>query len=278
MKIFDPGDELKQRLDFLYTTETFRFGSLGSLQQYMVFDPEKNEFNTLTTTLSLGGLSAAYTAVRQIPYRLNHNTAAGYNPALPVGWVQEGTEDLVSRDFSLAYVKNFDPKKFWNDRLSFSLNLNTSLNLDLQRYTYSRFRFALGFTLGISNFLDLSFSTNSENAMIYRYFKDLLDLPFDLPDGEQNNFFLDLFNSFRFDDDQRRKSSGFKLKSFTLSAVHHLGDWNAKLDLSFSPYLDQTAFPYEYRFNNTISFIVQWVPISEIKTEARLDKDVWVFR
>jgi hypothetical protein len=132
--------------------------------------------------------------------------------------------------------------------------------------------------MAIKNFLDLSFSATSENSVIFRYFQNIpfFKLGVELP-GERN-VFIDLMNSFRFDDEELRKSSGFKLKTFNLSLTHHLGDWNAKLGVTLSPYLDQTSFPYRYKFNNTISFLVQWVPISEIKTEMSYDKDKLVFK
>jgi hypothetical protein len=49
----------------------------------------------------------------------------------------------------------------------------------------------------------------------------------------------------------------FKLKSFKLALTHYMGDWNAKLGMTLSPYLDQTAHPYQYKFNNEVSFLVQ---------------------
>jgi hypothetical protein len=87
---------------------------------------------------------------------------------------------------------------------------------------------------------------------------------------------VDLFNSFRFDDIGKRTSSGFKLKSFNLTAVHYLGDWNARLGITLSPYLPTGAT--QYTFNTEVSFVVQWVPIKEIKTDISRTKDEWIFR
>ncbi|MDR1287969.1 MAG: LPS-assembly protein LptD [Treponema sp.] len=274
MKFFPEGrDEAnndKRYLDFLYSTETLRFGDTGSLQQYMIYDPHEKVFTTLTTTLTLGGLSASYTAARMMPYRLETTP--------PIGWVTSGDETLCPRDFTLGYVKSLGPKKIWDDRLSLSFNINTSLNVDLQRFTYSRFRFTAGFTVDIANFLDVTLSANSENAVVYRY---LQGIPyFRLPNGfevtGEKNPFRDLIDSFRFDDPLKRAGSGFKLKSFTLTAVHHLGDWNAKLGLTLSPYLPTGGT--KYVFNNEVSFVVQWVPIKEIKTDISVDKEVWAFK
>jgi hypothetical protein len=283
MKIFDPGSDEKRTLDPFYATETIKFGTWGSIQQYLVLDPKigkDNQITTLTTTLSFPplGLTTSYTAIRAIPYKLNYRGSE--DPSLADGWIQIGDEQLVPRDFTFGFAKTFKKDGLWKNRFSFSINVNSNLSLDLQRYTYSRFTFSLGFTLGITNFLDINLSANSENAVIYRYFKDVpfFALPYDLPEGDQNNVFLDLVNSFRFDSDARRTSSGFKMKSFNLSLVHHLGDWNATLGVTLSPLLDQTSFPYHYKFNNEISFVVQWIPMSEIKTDISYIKDAWIFK
>jgi hypothetical protein len=81
------------------------------------------------------------------------------------------------------------------------------------------------------------------------------------------NILIDLINSFRFDDEDKRKSSGFKLRSLSMALTHHLGDWDATLGMTLSPYLDGD----KYKFNNEISFTIKWVPIKEFKTEVYYD-------
>ncbi|MDR3192234.1 MAG: LPS-assembly protein LptD [Treponema sp.] len=276
MRIFNPAQPETRKPEPFYLTETLRFGDYGSIQQYLVLDAEDKEYTTISTHLSLVGFSVAYTAVRMIPYQFNYQGSV--DSSLGDGWVQKGEESLRHRDLVFGYQKSTKKNSFWKDRLSLSFNLNTSMTFDLQRYTYSRLNFSGGLTLGISDFLDFSLSITSENTYVYRYFKDFpgFGLPIEMPAGEQNNFFLDLMNSFRFDDDDRRKSSGFKLKSFGLNAVHHLGDWNAALGISLSQTLERPSGgnPY-YKFQPEISFVVQWIPISEIKTEMKYEKDEW---
>jgi hypothetical protein len=277
IKILYPGEEDRRKFEPFYLTETLSFGSLGSLQQTMVFDPEIKEYTSLTTNLSLAGVSLSFAAARFIPYKLNYKQAL--DAAKPDGWIQMGDEGLYPREISLGYSRTFRKDSLWEKRLNFSVNASSRLFFDLQRYTSSSLNFSLGFTLGLANFLDLSLSTTSSNNVIYRYFKNLpfWDVPSDLPSGEQDNFFIDLFNSFRFDDEAKRRSSGFKLKSFSLSATHHLGDWRATLGITFSPYLDRPAGQVPvYKFNNDISFLVQWIPISEIKSDLHYSKEKWV--
>ena len=182
-------------------------------------------------------------------------------------------KSLNPNEFKLAYAKTFTQNSLWGNRLSFSLSLNSSLVFDLQRYTNSKFTFGLGIRTRITNFLDLDFSTSSENVVIFKYFQGLpfFDLPTQLYPGQETNIFVDLLNSFRFDNEDLRRQSGFKLKTLRLSLIHHLGDWNARLTVGMNPYLPQGS--RTYRFSNEVSFLIQWVPIGEIRTQVGYSKD-----
>jgi lipopolysaccharide assembly outer membrane protein LptD (OstA) len=276
MRIQEPWKEDERKLEPLYFTGTFRFGDLGSLQQYMAYDIEKNEYTTLRTTFSFWGFSAGFTAVHGVPYKFNYQNSVVTGPD---GWVQQGDAQLHPQSLNFGFVKAIPLKQFWQDRFSFTFNTNSSLSIDLQRYTYSRFNTSFGITLGIKNFLDLTLSANSENAVIYRYLRNMPGFDLPIATSGEANVFKDLLNSFRFDDEQLRTASGFKLRSFSLNAAHYMGDWNATLGITLSPYLENPTGtrPY-YKFNTQIAFLVQWLPISEIKTDITIDKDQWVFK
>jgi hypothetical protein len=276
MREIEVENEKKWRLEPLTLNERITFGTFGSLSFNMVLNNEKNEIApikpySINATLSMPtfGLSAGYSA----------NTTAGYILG-STGWVASTEEpSLKSKDFSLSYSKNFSQINFFNNKLSLSFGLSSRLFFDLQRYTSSSFSLGLNFRLSVSKFLDFSMSFNSVNSVIYRYYRDLLP---DLPDaireaeGEQYNIFTDLWNSFRFDDDDRRRSSGFKIQNFSLSAIHYLGDWDAEFRLSMSPYRPTGSRQYE--LDTDFSFLVKWKPISEIKTNMRYIKkdDRWI--
>jgi len=260
-----PWDSDLRKFDPIYLTETLRFGTWGSFRQYLVIDPEDNGLTTLNSDLNLSGFTASFSAayIQSYSFNPNYGTAAG--EAL---WNQSKDASFNPRELRFGYTKTSSPLSFWNNRFTFSVSVDTNMSFDLQRYTNSKLAFSLGLNIGIMNFLDLSFSTRSENAVIYRYFQGLFDPPpTELYQGYETNFFKDLFNSFRFDSPELRRQSGFKLKSLNVSLIHHLGDWNAKLSVDMTPYLDTTSFPYSYKFSNEISFLIQWVPIGEIKTE-----------
>ena len=120
--------------------------------------------------------------------------------------------------------------------------------------------------------MDITLRSHSENAVIFRYFQNTplfsgsnINVP-----GE-TNILVDLMDSFRFDDIRRRESSGFKLKSFSLDMVHHLGDWDASLRINLTPVFDNAR--RAYKFHNEISFLVQWKPIREFKTDMKYNTD-----
>jgi hypothetical protein len=276
MQVLDPWKPEDRKLEPLYFTGTLKFGDLGSLQQYMAYDPEENEYRTLTTRFNLWGFSASFTAIHGVPYEFI------YDPTRPSGngWIQGGTAGLYPQDMRFGFNKSLPSKLFWNDRLSLTFNINTNLLIDLQRYTYSKFDATFALTLGIKDFLDLTFSTTSENTVIYRYMRDIPGFELPIASSGEENIFKDLLNSFRFDNEQLRTDSGFKLKSLNLTATHHMGDWNASLGLNLAPYLERpggSAVPY-YKFNTQIAFVVQWLPISEIKSELSLDREQWVVK
>jgi hypothetical protein len=273
-------------------TQRLNFGTFGYFSLTVVMDTENwnhdpdwdRQFSSLTGSLGLNqwGLSVSYTASRQQGYEFQPGAVSGSGT-----WIQRtGDARLQSSNLLFNFSKSFSFRDLLNKRLNFSINTGSRLLFDLQRYTNSNLTFNLGFTMGISKFLDLTMSINSENSVVYRYFKDLpffADAPIELIEGPQNNFFLDLINSFRFDDEELRKLSGFKMRTFTINATHYLGDWNATLRWTMAPYRPQGSRQYE--MNNEVSFLLQWIPISEIKsdisyTKIRSDgeRDIWTVK
>jgi lipopolysaccharide assembly outer membrane protein LptD (OstA) len=253
-----------------YLTQTLRFGDRVSLRQYVVYDPQYSEFTILTTSLSLWDVNASFSATRSKSYELVSDTFTDPSNR-PTGWYENAGEALNIQEMRLTYDKTFSVGE--NGPLIFSLNINTGLTFDLQRYTYSKFIFTLGINININRFLDFTLRSYSENAVVYRY---LQDLPFfkigvNVP-GEKNPL-VDLLNSFRFDNSDLRKASGFKLKSFGLDMTHHLGDWDAILGMTLTPELDRNSSPPAYMFNTVISFVIRWKPISELKTEMNYDRE-----
>jgi hypothetical protein len=298
MRILFPGEEDKRKLEPFNFKEQINFGTYGNFVQTLALDTEdwdltksaqellSEKMTTLTSTLSLTkwGISASYTASRMLG---EEYIPRGGDPDSPnfEGWRQrKGTGvagdpnfRLRAKDFSLGLNKIWSMKELWNNRLEFSIGLNTSLFFNFQRYTDSRYTFGLDFITKINNFLDLTLRAESRNNAIYRYFRNwpfFRDADIDIPDGPQNNLLLDLFDSFRFDNEERRKRSGFKMSRFNIVATHFLGDWNAVLNWSMAPYLApaSASHPRQYEISNEVTFLIQWVPINEFKSNISYNK------
>jgi len=277
----EPNNEWKT--DPFNFTETLRFGRIGSFAFKLILEPEENnKITTISSSLTLWNFTMSFSAVKSRGYRFVPISSS--NPSMGGRWEQRNEEpSLYARDLTFSYNHAFSNIEIIKNRINFSLNLNTRLFFDLQRYTNSNFQFSMGFTLGIAGFLDLSFRATSENAAVFRYFKDVPgmgNLTSMYTDGDQNNLFIDLLDSFNFANEDKRRRSGFKMKTFNLTATHHLGDWRAILNIAMSPYLNDKSYPARYEINADISFMVQWYVISEIKSdinyETRTEK--WTIR
>ena len=272
-KVLEPFDDEKRKFDPLAITETLKFGTIGSFQQTARYNIEDERWTNFHSNLNLSkiGLTASLLATYAKHYSADPNFFSP-NPSLNL-WKQHDYESLEFTQFTLSYTNKFAKNDLWGKRLSFSTDIGTSLNFNLQQYTSSSMDFRLGFTTRIVNFLELNFTTNSANAVMFRYFENtpFFDLPGEVYKGQEKNFFIDLYNSFRFDDDDLRRQSGFKLKSLNVSLTHFLGDWHAKLTVTMRPFRPVGERSFEFR--NDVSFLVQWIPIGEIKTEIDYKDD-----
>ncbi len=252
--------------DPLKSTLNWSFPIGLKLTQEYTHSIEENEPSRLYFSASYGSLSAYYTMTSAIPYRLD----------IMQGWVLDGTaKEFVPSDAGLTYDNSAKPLSIyrWNNRLYLNLSLYSNLKFDLLRITNSSFTFSPKLTFKVYDFLDLSLSSTSSNEVIARYFQDWMDLPVTLP-GE-TNIVKDLVKSFNFFNTSDREMSGFKLKNMKFGMTHYLHDWTMNLDITVEPTLRSSGSSYYYDFTPTVDFIVQWKPISDIKTRVRSKEGVF---
>jgi hypothetical protein len=130
--------------------------------------------------------------------------------------------------------------------------------------------------------MDLTLGFRSDNAIVGRYIQKIPGFEVrDIRTGNiitipgETNPFIDLINSFNFGNRSKREESGFKMKDFNLSLVHHLGDWDASFSIRTTPW--QETAGGAFRLVNEISFMVKWLPINEIKNEITYNEktNVW---
>jgi hypothetical protein len=265
--IEDPLTDMKvQPLTF---RESLTFGTGKTLSQSIVYDPdpEHEYFTSAVTSLTLGVLRAQYTVSRVAKWQ--------YDPVAN-DWKQDPEPSFNPVSFTLNYNQTLKQDSVFKNMLSYNIGLTSSISLDLLRYNFSRFTLGLNTKATVTRFMDISLGFLTENASIYRYLQAIpgFQIAGAPRVGGELNIFNDLLNSFNFFDMDKRRSSGFKMKNLNLSVVHHLGDWDATLDVKLTPYLDRPGggTPPQYRFNTEVAFIIRWIPISEIKTEFTYDE------
>ena len=241
------------------------FNNKVNLSQSFNYDTEENRPDALKLSLSYSGLQLAYT--------MKHS--ATYDFRTDEGWVSTNQEAFVPYSASLAYtLPSTTAFKFASDKVTIAPTLSTSLVIDFIRPTNSYFIFSPGLKFKINNFLDFSFSATSRNDVLYRYVQSGLGNPGRIP-GEEN-MFVDLFNSFRFDDESLRKSSGFKLKSLNFTLSHDLHDWDFRADFKIEPRLvTQNDGSKYYDFSPYFSISVVWRPMESIKAEVLDEYGKW---
>jgi hypothetical protein len=249
--------------------ETLTFGKIGSFSHNMVLSPEfNNEITLIRSTLKLQDFTAEFIATRDSKYVFDPKDPN--NPYEGGEWIQEGEPALFPKELKFSYEHRSSSREIIKNRMNLAFNITTSLDFYLQQHTDSNFELNLGFTANITRFLEITLSVTSRNAAIFRYFKNvpgMEDLTSMYREGDQNNLFIDLFDSFNFLDDSKRSRSGFKMQRLDLKAVHFLGDWTAELVINVYPY----RRPLADTINTTtdISLLVQWKPITEIKSDIK---------
>jgi hypothetical protein len=252
-------------------TEKLNFKNVGSFTHYMKFTPDEDyQITNLRSTLTLWNSFGA-------DYSMTWTKKSIFEPYDTGGgeWKEEGEPGLFPKELIFSYNRSFPKTKLFNNRLELSYTVNTSINFNLQQHTDSNFQFKMGLNMGITDFLTLEISATSQNAVIFRYFKGVSgmeDLTFMYPEGEQNNLFVDLFDSFNFFDESKRRRSGFKMQRLELKLDHLLGDWTASFSISmYSHERQQPGGMKSINIVSDISFLVKWKPITEIKTDLSYD-------
>jgi len=254
-------------------TERLNFGKeIGSFNHNMLFTPDEDyKLTYLNSSLSLWNFTADYTMtwIKKSVFKWEDPL----DPTQGGKWEEEGDNELRPKSLKFSFDRSFSGKKKTNSRFNYSYRVKTSLNFDLQEHTNSNFQFTPGFNMNINKFLELTISATSQNTVIFRYFKGVSgmeDKTFMYIEGEQNNLFTDLFDSFNFFDEKKRKRSGFKMQSLNLDLTHFLGDWTATFTIKVYPH-ERQVLPKTVSIVSDITFLLQWKPIMEIKSDISYD-------
>lgn len=224
-----------------------------SLQESFTYDLRNHLPLDSTTKLTLWYFNAQFEAQQTYPYT--------FAPAS--GWVQQSTPGFMPSNFSAGINYAYNSPPLWKNRIGWSTNVAANWNINLLRFTENLLDFQFSATLHIYQFLDVTFSAESTNAATYRY---IPGLPEQIGQSQLSPF-TDLFDSFNFFDTAARQRSNFKMKSISLSLIHHLGDWDLSIQYSGSPQLVYGSNgSTSYQWTPTLSIAVQWKPVPELKS------------
>lgn len=221
------------------------------------FNMEENHYDSLKLAMSWCGFQAAYTM----------QYAYGYDFIPPKGWTADEEKEFQPYSFTLSYSSPTKKFRYWRKRISWAPSLQTSFVYNMIKPTESYFTFIPAMTFKINQFLYLTFSSESQNSVVFRYFEDHTKYG-DIISGEKNPF-TDLANSFAFWDTSLRQASGFKVKNFKITFAHNLHDWTLAACYIFKPKLTTDSNNKSvYSYDPYFSFIINWRPMSGLRTQV----------
>lgn len=181
------------------------------------------------------------------------------------GWVQESQREFIPSTYSFGYKREFEPDPGWKNRINLRYGIDTGYTQDLNRFSDTTFFFKTALNFRVHQFLDLQFSSYTENTAAFRYFPWLIEGT-EINGVNPAEDLLQSINIFSIDD---RRRSNFNLRSIDLKAVHHLDQWDLTVEYTGEPVQDtEGGFPV-YRWQSNFSIYVQWNPIPEL--ERRVD-------
>ena len=264
-------NDISQSLSFKF------FNSKLSLSQSYVYDWEEEEHDSFKFSLSGYGAQLAYTMSYSNVYEFDVEYDSNGDITSRKGWKSTSDKKFQPYSLSFAYTSTSKTFKHWTDKISWTPSLSTSFVYDFVRPTSSYFVFIPKITFKINEFLDFSFSSESRNNVIYRYFCSDSDYAYYYGNNGERNVLNDLMDSFRLDSDEKRKNSAFKLKSLVMSITHDLDDWDLNCSFKISPrYISATSSQQaHYDFSPYFSLSVSWRPMSGMKTEILDEYGEW---
>ena len=241
------------------------FNSKLKLTESFSYNMEDENPESLRLSASLFGVQISYI----------QSYVLGYDFDSMTGWKIRTEKEFLPYSFSLAYSHSGKTHKTWFNRVSFSLGLNTSIVADLLRPTNSYFLFTPSIKFNIHEFCDITFSASSRNSVLYWYFHNEEGDLYSDWGGFPGNIVKDLFDSFRFDNEELRRNSGFKLKSLNMTISHDLHDWKANMTMKIEPRIITENGQKMYDFKPYITIGVVWNPMESMKTSIVDDYGEW---
>lgn len=238
------------------------FDSKLKLSESYTYNLEDKEHDSLS-------ISGSWTSF-QISYVMKNTIGADLDP--DKGWVNREEKEFLPYSLSFSFSPSTKTFYKWFNRISIAPGVNTSLVYDMIKPTNSYFVFSPTLTFNINSFFNITFSSTSRNSILYWYFHEGM---YDEWGGFPGNAIKDLIDSFRFDKEMLRKSSGFKLKSLNMTMTHELHDWKFNMTFKIEPRLITEENVTRYDFKPYVTIGIVWNPMESIKTEIVDEYGEW---
>ncbi|NLM00063.1 MAG: LPS-assembly protein LptD [Treponema sp.] len=263
-KITDTDENVEWKWEPFTQSSTWSFFKKKlNINQSFNYEIEEKQSTAFTFGISFKNFTLSY----------SHQNTYGYN-LTDVGWEIKEEKKFIPYSVSLNYSTPTKTFKMFKGKGSLSPYFSTSITADMIRPTNSYFTFSPTLKFSITNFIDISFSAESRNDVIFRYFQHFFNYEKKVP-GE-TNIIKDLWDSFSFWSVEARRASGFKMKSLNFKIEHNLHDWDLTLEVKIQPTLITSKLPYKYNFDPYISLAVLWRPMSSMKTAIVSEYDATV--
>lgn len=262
-----PYEDKWKKKPFTQSLNINLFDSNLSFTENYTYNLEENYHDNLKLSLS---------AFRMLQVIYIQSYSNGYDFSKENGWTQRPEKEFIPYSLSFSFAPEKKTYYRWFNRVSFAPGLNMSLVADLRRSTDSYLTFSPSLSFKIHEFLEITFSSTSRNSVLYWYFHNEPGDLYSEWGGFPGNVVKDLVDSFNFGDDKKRSGSGFKLKSFELTASHDLHDWKMNMQLKIEPRLikENGKKPY-YDFNPYFTIGIIWNPMESIKTSIIDEYGEW---
>jgi hypothetical protein len=244
----------------LVLQETLSLSDKARVSEELRFDLQEGLLEKSISSLTLGGFSGAFTAERVFPKTWNGT-----------GWDAGTEKDFLPSYVNLGYLLAERRLYLWKNRVRLETVLSTAWSMNIQEFTQNSLDFSFTLRLFVHKFLEIAFTTVSYNNRTYRYFPALAE---QIAPYEWVNPLSDLARSFNFFNLNDRYGSAFKLKSISLEAVHHLHDWDLSVRYDGKPVLRSDLVPKQYIWGNTVTILVEWAPLPEMRRSVKYDDTV----
>ncbi len=241
------------------------FDSKLKLSENYVYNLQDWHHDSLKFSASMFGM--------QLSYVMSYTN--GYDFNADDGWKIRKDKEFLPYSLSFSYTAPSKTFYKWSNRISVAPGLSTSIVADLLRPTNSYFVFSPSITFKIYQFLDITFSATSRNSVLYWYFHNESGDPYSEWGGFPGNIVKDLIDSFRFDNENLRRNSGFKLKSLNMTVSHDLHDWKLNMTMKIEPRLITENGQKRYDFQPYITIGVVWNPMESMKTTIKDEYGEW---